>query len=261
MSGFPPTHAPPPEDTRVAPAFDSTLFALNRVCDALFLSDIILQFNLMFPNPVSQRVEQSRRAIAAHYVRGPFLLDFVSTIPFDLIATLAQGTGSAAGQMTLRALRALRLIKLLRLARLSRVFERLEEAANIASGYVTLTKFFAATLLLAHWLACGLHMVVQFEGVRGGRLDWFWGLGPRNAVRGAAPPAHPCARRRERIAKRVSACSAAQLLTTTPPRLPMHTRPRRRTATGWRRCSATAPSRAPSLPRSCRPWGACMSRR
>jgi hypothetical protein len=172
MSGFPPTHAPPPEDTHVSPAFDSALFALNRVCDLLFLADICVQFNLVFQHPLTHHVEQSRRAIAAHYVRGPFLLDAISTIPFDLIATLtlAQGAGSVADQTTLRALRALRLIKLLRLARLSRVFERLEEAMNVASGYVTLAKFFAATLLLTHWLACGLHLVVQFEGVRPGLL-------------------------------------------------------------------------------------------
>ena len=165
LSGFPPD-APPPENTRVAPAFQDALFALNRVCDLLFLGDILLQFNLAFVDGATQRVERARRSIAWRYVCGSFVVDVVSTIPFDLISTLVDAGGDAEQQSALRAMRALRLIKLLRLARLGRVFRRLQEDVHIPSGYITLLKFFMATLLLTHWLACGLHMVVQFEGVR-----------------------------------------------------------------------------------------------
>ncbi len=161
MSGWPPSHAPPPENTAIAPAFASALFALNRVCDVLFLADILLQFNMAFVDPVSQRKERSRRMIAARYARGAFLMDLISTIPFDLIASLADSGGSAETDSALRALRALRLLKLLRLMRLGRVFHRLQEAVHCASGYLTLVKFLMGTLLITHWLACGLHMVAQ----------------------------------------------------------------------------------------------------
>ena len=43
------------------------------------------------------------------------------------------------------------------------MFKRLQEAVHIASGFITLTQFFLATLLITHWLACGLHMVAAFQ--------------------------------------------------------------------------------------------------
>jgi hypothetical protein len=241
LSGFPPSHAPPPEDTSVAPGFQDALFALNRVCDLLFLADIILQFNIAFVDVSTQRVERARRTIARRYLCGAFFVDVVSTVPFDLIASLAGSSGDAEQQSALRAMRALRLIKLLRLARLGRVFRRLQEDVHIPSGYITLLKFLLATLLLTHWLACGLHMVVQFEGVRLlAASEGFLHADLAQTTANARPVVGP-------------------MLALTAPRSRAATR--RRTATGWRRCTATAPSRAPPLQRSCRPWGACTLRR
>ena len=105
MSGW--ATEPPPEWTNTAAGFATTLFALNRVCDLVFLLDILVQFNLAYIDPISQRIERNRRALADRYLHSGFVLDALSTIPFDLIAALVDAnTGGEAG--VLRAMRALR---------------------------------------------------------------------------------------------------------------------------------------------------------
>jgi hypothetical protein len=164
MSGW--TNPEPPELPLNAPRFEQALFWANRACDILFLIDLLLQFNLAYYDPVAVRMQTSRRLIAQRYLRTNAALDVVSTIPFDLIAALvnANNAGPPTGRPVLRALRALRLAKLLRLMRSNRIMTRLEDALHVQSGVLRLVRFAVVALLLAHWLACGLHLVAQFEG-------------------------------------------------------------------------------------------------
>jgi CRP-like cAMP-binding protein len=162
MSGW--TTPEPPELPLNSPRFERALFWANRACDILFVVDILLQFNLAYYDPVAVRMQTSRRLIAQRYLSTDATRDVISTIPFDLIAALADHGATDTGQPVLRALRALRLAKLLRLLRSNRIMVRLEDALHVQSGVLRLVRFAVAALLLAHWLACGLHLVAQFEG-------------------------------------------------------------------------------------------------
>lgn len=102
----------------------------------------------------------NRLTIAWRYLSGMAIIDVVSTIPFDFIATIvSSSSGDLSSLASLRILRVLRLTKLLRVLRSSRVLKRLEDHALFHYSYVTLAKFAASTLLLTHWMACLFHLV------------------------------------------------------------------------------------------------------
>ena len=106
MSGF--GLEEPPESTAIDERFALALFVLNRVCDLTFVADVVLQFNLIYVDTVTQRAERSRGVIARNYLRGAFAVDIISTIPFDLVASLAQAANPGGNHAVLRAMRALR---------------------------------------------------------------------------------------------------------------------------------------------------------
>ena len=120
--------------------FEDTLtsfeFALDIVVDSLFLLDIILTFFTMYEKP-DGKYELKRLQIAKNYLRGYFLLDFVTTFPYQLlekaIAVEASGSGTDNLKM-LRIMRIQRLYKLFRIFRLLKLFRLIRlSKSNILS--------------------------------------------------------------------------------------------------------------------------------
>jgi CRP-like cAMP-binding protein len=152
-------------------------FGAERACDALLGIDVLLTFNTAIYADERTRVTlvTRRAAIAARYVfDGPALLDFVSCIPWDLVAQRAWGAPAGAGAgggaehaHRLRAVRLLRAAQLLRLQRVTsapgRVLARLRDAAGISYSAGTLAALLVACALLSHWLACALHLTTQLQ--------------------------------------------------------------------------------------------------
>lgn len=142
-------------DQRVIAAWEpprvwaALLYVCDRWTDAVFMSDILLTFNLGSYDATRTRLESRRSVLATRYIAGPFLLDLVSTVPYDLIV-------AAANNQALAALRALRILKLLRMARAFRVIRRIEEASSMPVAYLRLVRCFLGLLFTYHWLACGL---------------------------------------------------------------------------------------------------------
>ena len=60
-------------------------------------------------------------------------------------------------------LRLLRLAKLARVVRVQRFFRRWENALSINYSTLKLCFFVAFTLVIAHWIACGLFLITSFE--------------------------------------------------------------------------------------------------
>ena len=157
------------------------LFWVNRVVDSIFVVDIILNFiTTINKNGV---VVRNHSIIASVYLRGWFILDVISVIPFGVIGFLigeAGGEGGSALQRfkILRIIRLFRLVKLLRLVRASRILDRWESAMAMNFGVLKLLKLSAGVLLLAHWMACGFKLVVEFEAQENNWLsNYFNALG------------------------------------------------------------------------------------
>ena len=181
----------------------SSLFIANRVLDGLFLSDMLLQFNLMVFDEWQSRWVQTRREVAILYLKGWFLLDIGSLAPssadyiglfYDATAAAVNGTVDAGGGGTssttriFRVIRVLRLLKLLRLLRSSRLLTRIFSRIAIPFRTFTMIKLAVIIFLTTHWVACSLGLITTFSEQQ--RLDtWLTAFGycwPRAAREGEA---------------------------------------------------------------------------
>ena len=156
---------------------DIALFVVNRIVDLCFLADMTLQFFLMFyEKPKGGGISNThkygvlvhdRKRIALRYVKGWFLLDLISTVPFDLLAlvinegdvssssaAVTPGEDSTQKLKLIRIVRLLRLLKLLRILRASRVFMRLESRISISYALLNIVKFLMLMFVFSHWSAC-----------------------------------------------------------------------------------------------------------
>lgn len=161
----------PPSNSALAP-----LFLLNRLLDCLFLTDLVLQFNLMTFDDESNDWVTSRWQVSNNYLRGWFWLDLGSIAPSSAdIISVARGSGdeggggSSSSARIFRVIRIVRLLKMLRLLRSSRVVKRLLARFPIPYKAMVMIRLFLLVTLGAHWAACVLSLTTTFSEV--GRLD------------------------------------------------------------------------------------------
>jgi hyperpolarization activated cyclic nucleotide-gated potassium channel 2 len=110
--------------------------------------------------------------IARRYVRGSFLIDFISSMPVDHITVLLQGGNPREATVwstasTLKVLRFARLLSLLRLLKVTRLFRSMrtiQEYLNIGSGLLRIINLILVMLLVAHWNGCIQFFIAQLEG-------------------------------------------------------------------------------------------------
>ena len=61
---------------------------MNSIIDGFFAIDIVLNFFTTFFHPTTGEEIQVKKLIAENYLKGMFILDLLSTIPLDLIASV-----------------------------------------------------------------------------------------------------------------------------------------------------------------------------
>lgn len=131
--------------------------ALDIIFDIFFFADITVNFFTMFEDSEG-KMESDLNLIAKEYLSGWFIIDLVSTLPFDKIGKLIMGPdGGAEALRSTKILRALRLIKLVRLLRLLKLEALIEMAADmlqINSKYLMLGSLVFYQFFFAHLIAC-----------------------------------------------------------------------------------------------------------
>lgn len=146
---------------------------LNYVIDLFFLLDIFINFNTAFYRE-DYEIETSHKNIAINYLRGWFLIDFLSIIPLDLILSGEQEEieGDIENSTTdssninevvriaklsklYRLIKVTRLVRLLRVARRSKQMMRNVRAMVVRGQAIERLIFFVLILVLcSHFLAC-----------------------------------------------------------------------------------------------------------
>ena len=144
------------------------LFILNRIVDSIFVVDMLFAFVTVYKTPDDVWVT-SPSAIVAHYVKGWFMVDFISigvsgidvyVIVSDATTKVTASTSDADVLNNLRTLRIVRvlrffrLIKLVRLVRAARIFARWENKIAINYNSLQLIKAVVAAMVFSHWIAC-----------------------------------------------------------------------------------------------------------
>lgn len=136
-----------------------TLDKIDHICDGFFLVDILLNFRTSYIDSDECLVLYGKR-IAIHYLRTWFTLDFVSSVPWDLITSgLLPGMQPAKlmkiGKIA-KVLKLLRLGKVLKLMAGSTLLERVEEHLPPKAHQTgrKISSLVIVTMMLCHWLAC-----------------------------------------------------------------------------------------------------------
>jgi len=140
----------------------NVLFVINRIVDLFFISDMVLQFFLMYRDEEKGVLIKDQNQIIAEYMKCWLWIDIISVLPFDMISLLMKSDELSKAK-ALRIVRLLRLAKLLRILRAGRMFDRWESAIAVNYSMLTLAKFLFLTVIVAHWMACAWHMVKVIE--------------------------------------------------------------------------------------------------
>jgi potassium voltage-gated channel Eag-related subfamily H protein 7 len=137
------------------------LFVVNRLVDIFFLADLfVTSITGYYDEPAGTWIN-SNCGIFVHYLRGWFLIDFTSCIPFDLISMAADA--EVMNLKLMRLLRLLRIAKLLRLLRASRIIKRLHSKVVISYRVQTYIAGFLKVALFGHWGACAFHLLAMIQ--------------------------------------------------------------------------------------------------
>ena len=123
--------------------------AITTTVDIIFVLDLLLNMRTTFLDIDHVEVTDDRE-ILLRYLWGFFVIDLLSTLPFESIFS---GTITSLG-----LLNALKMIRLLRLGRLLKKFDDVT-----AAGVLRLGRIIVGILLFLHWLTCAMKLLVDAE--------------------------------------------------------------------------------------------------
>ena len=136
---------------RAEPTDEETL--LDMIFNIVFVLDIVLNFRTAVK--LDGVLIEDPRKIRNAYLKSWFLIDFLSTIPIDLIFVIGNNeeVGTEAAQIN-KLLRLLRIFKLLRMMKLTRILARIERYAKIDPSLIRLLKLVGILVSTWHMIAC-----------------------------------------------------------------------------------------------------------
>eukprot|EP00930_Biecheleria_cincta_P028922 TRINITY_DN2012_c1_g3_i1.p1 TRINITY_DN2012_c1_g3~~TRINITY_DN2012_c1_g3_i1.p1 ORF type:complete len:720 (+),score=153.92 TRINITY_DN2012_c1_g3_i1:47-2161(+) len=134
---------------------------IDRVCDVLFLVDVLLNFRTTYTDREETIVTNGRK-MALHYLKTWFLLDFLSSVPWDSVT--AGILPSLQGIRLLKVGKIAKVFKLLRLGKMiralagSELLEWMEDqfSPKFSQTMGRVVNLIVVTGVTCHWLACFL---------------------------------------------------------------------------------------------------------
>lgn len=124
--------------------------------DICFALDMVLNFRTGFED-WDGIINIIPRHIVKQYLKGWFIIDFLSTFPIDRVVELFLADGAGAKTRAVKLIRIVRLARLLKLARmlkLGSVAKRFEEIAMVSPMAIKFLKLGGQLILLGHMLSC-----------------------------------------------------------------------------------------------------------
>ena len=124
---------------RICFSTESTGFSLvlDYVIDVIFAIDMVLCFRTAYFLDDGRALVIVPKLIATHYMRSWFIVDFLSTMPFDRIAAPFLAEASQAEDVLgsfrlIKSFRLFRLVKMVRILKLSRITESIKDVLNFS---------------------------------------------------------------------------------------------------------------------------------
>ena len=147
---------------------------VDFLADTVFLLDMCLTFNTGFYEDLAEEIlVLDRTRVAMEYIRTWFLIDLLSTLPFDyLVSAITTGTltnieGNGIELRLTKLARGLRLFRLAKLITMTVKVQRLHKAANhhmdINPAVLPLFKMICFIFYALHVLGCGWYFICTLD--------------------------------------------------------------------------------------------------
>lgn len=148
-----------PYEVALLPTELNLLFVVNQGINLIFITDMIVTFNLPFRRTLASDYVRERWPIALNYLQSWFAIDLLSCLPFDLLLAFnvfgdPHDPDAEFNPSLLRVVRLVRLVRLLKLARIlraSRIFSRWESSFSMPYTTRTLIMWTTIVLVMVHW--------------------------------------------------------------------------------------------------------------
>ncbi|KAJ3224291.1 hypothetical protein HDU81_008640 [Chytriomyces hyalinus] len=131
------------------------MFLINQIVNLVFLIDMFIQIRTPYRDDETGQIVRDGKMIASKYLRSWFLIDLISTMPWELLSFLQTGGGDLGQLKILRLIRLLRLLKLLRVLRASRKLRQWQVYINLRYATLQTLQYSVIIIFVIHWLACG----------------------------------------------------------------------------------------------------------
>ena len=146
-----------PYNVAFADSDDSNIYLdiFNGFIDVFFILDVIVNFRTSFIKEATGEEILDQKLIAYNYIKGRFWIDFIASIPVDILGYfLIQDSGNSW------TLELASLLKLVRILRLSRLITYLNLKNDLRMS-LKLIKLIFYLILYIHILACTWYFIVQ----------------------------------------------------------------------------------------------------
>uniref|UniRef100_A0A0G4G5H8 Cyclic nucleotide-binding domain-containing protein n=1 Tax=Chromera velia CCMP2878 TaxID=1169474 RepID=A0A0G4G5H8_9ALVE len=146
-------------------------FIFDRLIDLVFILDVVLNFFTAHEENAVLIFDRYRNSM--NYLNTWFAVDFISSVPLELIAFWIEGNDLSLLSLPrlLRIIKLIKLVRLLRLLKLMRIFNRLEESFIWRYSVMTILKFLFLSLMWCHWASCLFFMMAR-ENMLGDDLSF-----------------------------------------------------------------------------------------
>lgn len=154
--------------------------------NVVFCVDVFLQLFISAPSPINHRWVRMPNRIIKNYLRGSFIVDAISVIPWDqLLLRLPKSQGDHSA-----ALGVLRVFGLLKLIRVKRLITRYESRVDVQFSHIKIANLLMALTLTVHWMACAWGCLLSWQRIYGMYPGNTWADGLRDTHPGWFADAH-----------------------------------------------------------------------
>jgi len=131
---------------------EGTIYYFELCIDFCFILDILIQFRTSYISDEGKPVLEWKK-IAWRYFKGFFLIDVVSSIPWDLFLKPDQNDAATSARF-LKTVRLVKISKLGRIGKLKKFFVSFQEYYPMDSETVHVYSALGTLFLTSHFLAC-----------------------------------------------------------------------------------------------------------
>ncbi|KAB2091674.1 hypothetical protein ES319_A03G208200v1 [Gossypium barbadense] len=132
------------------------LYMADNIVDLFFAIDIVLTFFVAYIDTRTQLLVRDSKKIAIRYLSTWFLIDVISTIPFEALGYLFTGNSRVGISYSL-----LGLLRFCRLRRVKQLFTRLEKDIRFSYFWIRCARLLAVTLLAVHCAGCLYYLLAD----------------------------------------------------------------------------------------------------